>query len=236
AFDEIREVYAETPEAKVRNYGISHFSFNSEQGRCGECEGAGVLAFDMQFLPDVYVKCPACRGTRYRREILDVTYRDRSIARALDLTASEGFVFFRGRAKLQAKLKALVDVGLGYLKLGQPANTLSGGEAQRLKLALRLTATRSRTLLILDEPSGGLHPHDVQRLLECFDALLSVGATLIVVDHHPQLLAAADWVLDLGPGSGPDGGRLLAQGRPEDVAQSDSPTASYLAAALARQA
>jgi excinuclease ABC subunit A len=219
AFDEIRAVFADTLEARTRNYPASHFSFNVDGGRCPRCEGDGFLAIDMQFLADVYMSCPECSGRRYRKEILKVTWRGRNIAEVLDMTVREAFTFFRGSPKVQSRLKQLIDVGLDYLRLGQPANTLSGGEAQRLKLASYMSsAKRSRTLFILDEPTTGLHFADVTQLLDCFDALLAVGHSLIVVEHNLQLMKAADWLIDLGPGAADAGGQIVATGTPEDVA------------------
>jgi excinuclease ABC subunit A len=219
AFDEIRAVFADTLEARTRNYPASYFSFNVDGGRCPKCEGDGFLAVDMQFLADVYMKCPECNGRRYRREILKVTYRGRNIAEVLDMTVREAFTFFRGSPKVQSRLKQLIDVGLDYLRLGQPANTLSGGEAQRLKLAGYMSAAkRSRTLFILDEPTTGLHFADVTQLLDCFDALLAVGHSLIVVEHNMQMIRAADWLIDLGPGAADEGGQIVAAGTPEEIA------------------
>ncbi len=234
AFDPIRSVFAETIEARTHNYTAGHFSFNCEEGRCGECDGEGYIEIDMQFLADVYMKCSRCQGTRYRKEILSVTYRGRNIADVLDMTVREAFAFFRGQPKVLAKLKPLLDVGLDYLRLGQPANTLSGGEAQRLKLAGYLsTAKRRRTLFILDEPTTGLHFADVVQLLDCFEALLSVGHSLIIVEHNLQLIKAADYVIDLGPGAGEHGGRIVAKGTPEQVAREpESATGRALAAVL----
>jgi excinuclease ABC subunit A len=235
AFDDIRQVFADTVEARTHNYTAGHFSFNVEGGRCETCEGDGYLEIDMQFLADVYMKCPTCHGTRYRKEILQVTYRNKSIAEVLEMTIREAFSFFRGQTKVQAKLKRLIDVGLDYLRLGQPANTLSAGEAQRLKLAGYLSAAmRSRTLFILDEPTTGLHFADIVQLLDCFEALLAVGHSLIVVEHNVQLMKAADYIIDLGPGAGDDGGQVVAQGTPEEVArESGSLTGRVLAEALA---
>jgi excinuclease ABC subunit A len=212
-------VFAETLEARTRNYPASHFSFNVEGGRCPKCEGDGYLAVDMQFLADVYMTCPECHGCRYRREILKVTYRGSNIAEVLALTVREAFTFFRGSPKVQSRLKQLIDVGLDYLRLGQPANTLSGGEAQRLKLAGYLSAAkRSRTLFLLDEPTTGLHFADVAQLLDCFDALLAVGHSLIVIEHNLQMMKAADWLIDLGPGAADEGGQVVAVGTPEEIA------------------
>jgi excinuclease ABC subunit A len=235
AFDEIRNVFAETLEARTRNYSASHFSFNVDGGRCSMCEGDGYLQIDMQFMADVYMKCPQCNGQRYRPEILAVQYRGRNIAEVLDMTAREAFAFFRGCGKVQVRMKRLIDVGLDYLRLGQPANTLSGGEAQRLKLAGYMSAAkRSRTLFILDEPTTGLHFADVVQLLDCFEALLAVGHSLIVVEHNLQMMKAADWIIDLGPGAADEGGRIVSQGTPEYIArQTHTATGRFLAEALA---
>ncbi|MEX0825011.1 MAG: excinuclease ABC subunit UvrA [Pirellulaceae bacterium] len=220
AFDAIRQVFAETIQAKTHNYTAGHFSFNSELGRCETCQGDGVLQIDMQFLADVHMKCPDCKGTRYRADILEVTYRDRSIAEVLEMTVRQASGFFRGHPKVQAKLKRLIDVGLEYVGLGQSATTLSSGEAQRLKLAGFLAgARRKRTLFILDEPTTGLHFSDIVQLIDCFDALLADGHSLIVVEHNQQLMQAADYILDLGPGAADAGGSVVAQGTPEEVAE-----------------
>jgi excinuclease ABC subunit A len=237
AFDEIRGVFAETLEARTRNYTPSYFSFNAEVGRCPACNGDGYIEIDMQFLADVYMKCSQCDGRRYRPEILKIQYRGRDISEVLELTVREAFTFFRGCPKVQTKLKQLIDVGLDYLRLGQPANTLSGGEAQRLKLAGYMSgAKRNRTLFILDEPTTGLHFADVVQLLDCFDALLAVGHSLIVVEHNLQVMKAADWIIDLGPGAADEGGGIVVQGTPELVARcKPSATGRHLAAALARQ-
>jgi len=236
-FDEIRTVFAETVEARTRNYDASHFSFNVDGGRCNACQGDGYIRIDMQFLADVYMKCATCHGTRYRDEILDVTYRGRNIAEVLDMTVREAFTFFRGQTKVQSRLKRLVDVGLDYVRLGQPANTLSGGEAQRLKLAAYMSAAkRGRCLFILDEPTTGLHFADTVQLLDCFDALLAVGHSLIVVEHNLQVMKAADYIIDLGPGAADQGGQVVAKGTPEIVARSEkSVTARFLQRALVNQ-
>jgi excinuclease ABC subunit A len=237
AFDEIRAVFADTIEARTHNYTSGHFSFNVDGGRCSACKGDGYVEIDMQFLADVYMKCDQCGGTRYRDEILDVTYRGRNIADVLEMTVREAFSFFRGRTKTQERLKKLIDVGLDYLRLGQPANTLSAGEAQRLKLAAYISsAKRNRTLFIMDEPTTGLHYADIVQLLDCFDALLGVGHSLIIVEHNLQLLKAADYIIDLGPGAADEGGRTVVQGTPEKVARcAESVTGSFLAEALADQ-
>jgi excinuclease ABC subunit A len=234
AFDEIRAVFADTVEARTRGYDAGHFSFNVDGGRCNNCQGDGYLQIDMQFLADVYMRCPQCNGARYRDEILDVTYRGRNIADVLDMTVREAFTFFRGQPKVQARLKKLIDVGLDYVRLGQPANTLSGGEAQRLKLAGYMsTAKRGRCLFILDEPTTGLHFSDVVQLLDCFDALLAVGHSLLVVEHNLQIMKAADYIIDLGPGAADEGGQVVAKGTPEQIARTaGSVTAGFLAKVL----
>ncbi len=234
AFDAVRAVFADTLDARTHNYTASHFSFNAADGRCDACGGDGFQQIDMQFMADVLVRCPTCHGRRYRDEILQVAYRDRNIAEVLDMTVREAFGFFRGQTKVQTRLKPLIDVGLEYLQLGQPASTLSAGEAQRLKLASYLGGKRSgRTLFLLDEPTTGLHFSDVVRLLDCFEALLSVGHSLIVVEHNLQMMKAADWLIDLGPGPGSEGGRLIAAGTPEQIAEnSASPTGQHLKAAF----
>jgi excinuclease ABC subunit A len=176
----------------------------------------------MQFMADVYMRCPECHGRRYRRQVLEVKYRGRDVAEVLDMTAREAFTFFRGQRKVQAKLKHLLDVGLDYVRLGQPATTLSGGESQRLKLAALLAARRrGRTLFLLDEPTTGLHFSDIVQLLDCFDALLEVGHSLVIVEHNLQLMKAADWIIDLGPGAADEGGRMVVNGSPEEVAACD---------------
>jgi excinuclease ABC subunit A len=234
AFDEIRAVFADTIEARTHNYSASHFSFNVDGGRCTACHGDGHVEIDMQFLADVYMKCDQCHGTRYKNEILDVTYRGRNIAEVLDMTIREAFAFFRGQQKTQKKLKRLIDVGLDYLRLGQPANTLSAGEAQRLKLASYISsAKRNRTLFIIDEPTTGLHYSDIVQLIDCFDALLNVGHSLIVVEHNLQMMKAADYIIDIGPGAAEEGGNVVIQGTPERIARcEESVTGRFLAEVL----
>ena len=234
AFDEVRQAFAETIDAKTRNFSASHFSFNSELGRCPACSGDGVIQIDMQFLADVSMTCANCNGSRYRPEILAVRYRDRSIADVLRMTVNEASAFFRGSPKVQQKLKVLSDVGLEYVQLGQSAMTLSAGEAQRLKLAAHLAAaSKRRTLFLLDEPTTGLHSHDIATLLRCFNALLEAGHSLIVVEHNLNLIAAADYVIDLGPGPADQGGRIVAEGTPEQVAlNAESATGRHLRAHL----
>ncbi len=236
-FDEIRQVFATTVEARTRNISASQFSFNVDGGRCPHCRGEGYIEIDMQFLADVFMKCPQCGGTRYRDEILQITYRGRNIAEVLDMTVREAFTFFRGQPKVQARLKRLLDVGLDYLRLGQPAHTLSGGEAQRLKLAGYISsAKRGRCLFILDEPTTGLHFADVVQLLDCFDALLSVGHSLIVIEHNLQVIKAADYIIDLGPGAAEEGGEVVVKGTPEMVAHHpQSITGRFLAEVLSKE-
>jgi len=237
AFDEIRAVFAETVEARTHNYTAGHFSFNVAGGRCEACQGDGRIEIDMQFLADVYMRCSQCQGRRYRREVLDVIYRGRNIADVLEMTVREAFTFFRGQTKVQARLKRLIDVGLDYLRLGQPANTLSGGESQRLKLAGYLSsARRGRCLFLLDEPTTGLHFSDIVQLLDCFEALLTLGHSLIVVEHNLHLIKAADYLIDLGPGAADEGGRVVAKGTPERVSRNgESVTGKFLTKVLAEE-
>ena len=212
-FDEIRTLFAETADAKTRNFGPGHFSFNQPGGRCETCEGQGSLTIDMQFLADVTTTCPDCQGRRYRKEILDIKVRSRSIAEVLDLTIREAFRFFRAQPAIEKKLKVLLDVGLDYLRLGQAMDTLAGGEGQRLKLGGHLASSRKTgCLFLLIEPTAGLHPADVAKLLECFERLLSAGHSLIVIEHDLDVIGNADWVIDL------EEGRIVAQGTPEEVA------------------
>ncbi len=238
AFDPIRAVFAEQPDAQARGYTSGHFSFNVEGGRCEACQGAGRVEVDMQFLADITMKCRECDGRRYRREVLDIQYRGRDISEVLEMTAQEAFRFFRGHKKVQQKVKVLLDVGLGYLPLGQPSSTFSGGEAQRLKLAGSLAGKQAgRALFVLDEPTRGLHFSDVIRLIDCFDALLEVGHSLLVIEHNLQLILAADHVIDLGPGAADQGGRVVATGTPEQIAACEaSSTGRALAETLRKHA
>jgi excinuclease ABC subunit A len=242
AFDEIRRTFAATHEAKVRNYDAGRFSFNVDGGRCTNCQGSGFLTIDMQFLPDVLVRCLECQGTRYRPEVLEVTYRGKNISEVLDLTAREALSFFRNRPKVLARLRSMLDIGLDYLRLGQPLSTLSGGEAQRLKLAaflsrslaaLKRPGAQPHTIFLLEEPAAGLHPVDVVKLIEALGSLVERGHSMIVIEHSPEVMVSADWIIDLGPGGGDLGGRLVAEGTPEDMAKSQSPTGEVLARALA---
>lgn len=237
AMDPIRALFADLPDAKARGFTASHFSFNVDGGRCEACQGAGHVEIDMQFLADVTMRCRECDGRRFRDEVLEVTYRDRNISEVLEMTVHEALRFFRGETKVQQRLRPLIDVGLDYLQLGQPASTLSGGEAQRLKLAGRLSAKSSgRTLFLLDEPTTGLHFSDVEQLIDCFNALVDVGHTLVVIEHNVPMMMAADWLIDLGPGAADEGGSVVAQGTPEAVAACEaSCTGRVLAEAFARR-
>jgi excinuclease ABC subunit A len=211
---EIRAILAETPEAKLRQFTPGTFSFyNAKGGRCPHCEGRGTLAIDLQFLADLTVTCPECGGTRFQREVLDVKYRGHHVAEILGLTVTNALPFFRGKSRLQRRLKGLKDVGLGFLQLGQPVSSLSGGETQRLKLAARMMAKPAgATLFLLDEPARGLHPADIQGLVTWFNDLLNEGHSFIVIEHRGELIRAADHVIELGPGAGPAGGRIINSG------------------------
>jgi excinuclease ABC subunit A len=230
AFDLVRELFASTTEANVRGYRQGRFSFNVRGGRCEACRGDGILKIEMHFLPDVYVPCEVCKGRRYNRETLEVHYRGKNIADVLDMTVDEAVAFFRAVPRLQRKLKTLQDVGLGYIRLGQPATTLSGGEAQRVKLATELSRrSDGRTLYILDEPTTGLHSEDIAHLLRVLERLVDQGDTVLVIEHNLDVIKTADWIIDLGPEGGDAGGRLVAEGPPEVVAANpDSFTGQYL--------
>ncbi|MFM9941213.1 MAG: excinuclease ABC subunit UvrA [Hyphomicrobiaceae bacterium] len=237
AFTPIRDWFAGLPEALARGYGPGRFSFNVKGGRCERCQGDGVIKIEMHFLPDVYVTCEECKGRRYNRETLDITFREKSIADVLDMTVEEGFHFFQAVPSIRDKLETLHRVGLGYIKIGQQATTLSGGEAQRIKLAKELSRRATgRTLYILDEPTTGLHFHDVAKLLEVLHELADAGNTIVVIEHNLEVIKTADWVIDLGPEGGDGGGRIVASGTPEDVAKvKDSYTGKYLKELLARR-
>ena len=233
-FTPIRELFAATQEARLRGYSAGRFSFNVKGGRCETCSGDGILQIEMQFLPDVYVPCETCRGKRYNREALDVTWKGMTIADVLELQVEDALERFDAIPAIRNRLKTLCEVGLGYLRLGQPATTLSGGEAQRIKLATEL-ARRStgRTAYILDEPTTGLHFADVERLLEVLHRLVDGGNSVIVIEHNLDVIKTADWVIDLGPDGGDRGGELIAEGTPEQVAKvKASHTGRYLALAL----
>jgi excinuclease ABC subunit A len=229
AFDAIRKLFASTRQARARGWSPGTFSFNVPGGRCDECEGVGEVVIDMQFLDDLRVPCDACQGRRYRRDVLDILVDGRSITDVLDLGLEEACEFFADQPRIVARLEPLVRVGLGYLRLGQPLSTLSGGENQRLRLGQALVEGPRRTLYIFDEPTTGLHPADTDVLLQCLDEVIDAGASVIVVEHDLDVIRHADWVIDLGPGGGPDGGRVIAEGPPEVVAQvSESLTGGFL--------
>jgi excinuclease ABC subunit A len=228
-FDVIRQLFAQIPEARLRGYSPSRFSFNSAQGRCPECEGAGQIKMEMNFLPPAFVRCETCEGCRFNRETVDIEYNGKNIAQVLDLSVEEAMEFFGSVPKIKRALQALSDTGLGYLKLGQPSPTLSGGEAQRVKLVTHLLTglrepelldpVQKRNLFILEEPTIGLHMADVQRLVEVLQRLVDAGHSVIVIEHNLDLIAEADWVIDLGPEGGAGGGQLIAEGTPEEVAK-----------------
>jgi excinuclease ABC subunit A len=234
AFTPIRDWFASLPEAKARGYAAGRFSFNVKGGRCEACQGDGVIKIEMHFLPDVYVQCDVCKGKRYNRETLDITFRGKSIADVLDMTVEEGLDFFKAVPVIRDKMQTLLQVGLSYIHLGQQATTLSGGEAQRVKLAKELSRRATgKTLYILDEPTTGLHFEDVRKLIEVLQALVDQGNTIVVIEHNLEVIKVADWVIDLGPEGGNKGGRLVAMGTPEDVADTaESYTGQYLARVL----
>jgi excinuclease ABC subunit A len=233
-FDEVRSLFAELPESKMRGYKSGRFSFNVHGGRCEACQGQGQLRIEMQFLPDVYVPCDVCHGSRFNRETLQVKFKGCSIADVLDTTVEAGVELFTAFPSIVTKLRTLQEVGLGYVKIGQPAPTLSGGEAQRVKLATELRrGQRGDTLYLLDEPTSGLHPADSDRLIGHLHDLVDRGNTVIIVEHDMRVVAQADWVVDLGPGAGEAGGSVMAQGTPEQVAtHPSSKTAPFLRKAL----
>jgi len=233
-FTAIRELFAGVPEARVRGYGPGRFSFNVKGGRCENCKGDGIIKIEMQFLPDVYVPCEVCKGARYNREALEIHYKGRSIADVLEMTVEEALEFFRPVSKIAAKLQTLNDVGLGYIHLGQPATTLSGGEAQRVKLSTELSRRATgKTVYVLDEPTTGLHFADVEKLLQVLHRLVETGNSVIVIEHNLDVIKTADWIVDLGPEGGARGGRIIAQGTPETVAKTKgSATGEYLARVL----
>ncbi len=233
-FTPIRELFAETPTARERGYGPGRFSFNVKGGRCESCEGDGLIKVEMHFLPDVYVPCDTCHGKRYNRETLEVQYKGKNIAEVLEMTVEQGYEFFQSVPQIARKVFTLTEVGLGYIRLGQSATTLSGGEAQRVKLSQELSKRDTgRTLYILDEPTTGLHFHDISLLLKVIHTLRDHGNTVVVIEHNLDVIKTADWVIDLGPEGGAGGGLIVAEGTPEQVAQSaDSHTGEYLARAL----
>jgi excinuclease ABC subunit A len=233
-FTDIRSLFAQTSDAKARGYAAGRFSFNIKGGRCEACEGDGILKIEMHFLPDVYVPCDVCKGRRYNRETLEVHYKGKSIYDVLEMTVDEGVQFFENIPKIERKLRTLQEVGLGYVKIGQPATTLSGGEAQRVKLSTELSRRATgRTVYILDEPTTGLHTADVHRLIDVLHKLVDTGNTVIVIEHNMHVIKVADHIIDLGPEGGDGGGKIVAQGTPEEIAAvADSYTGRYLASYL----
>ncbi len=234
-FDDIRTLFAQTNEAKMRGYTKARFSFNVKGGRCEACHGDGIIKIEMNFLPDVYVPCEVCHGTRYNSETLEVTYREKNIAQVLDMTINEACKFFENIPKIHRKLQTIVDVGLGYVQLGQSATTLSGGEAQRMKLASELQKLSTGNFYILDEPTTGLHTDDIKRLLEVLQRLVDEGNTVLIIEHNLDVIKNADWLIDLGPEGGEGGGQIVATGTPEEVAEvKESYTGQYLKPVLER--
>ena len=235
-FDAIREVFSQTQEAKVRGYRPGRFSFNVKGGRCEACRGDGIIKIEMHFLPDVYVPCEICKGQRYNRETLEVKYKGQSIAGILAMTVDEAAEFFKNLPKIYRKLNTLQEVGLGYITLGQSATTLSGGEAQRIKLATELSRrSTGKTFYILDEPTTGLHIADIHRLLEVLAQLVEGGDTVLVIEHNLDVIKTADYIIDLGPEGGDRGGRVIATGAPEEVARvPESYTGQFLKQLLER--
>ena len=229
-FGDIRELFAQTADAKIRGYGANRFSFNVKGGRCDACDGDGILKIEMHFLPDIYVPCEVCKGKRYNRETLEVKFKGKNIHDILDMTVEEAMTFFENHRKIHRKLKTLFDVGLGYVKLGQPATTLSGGEAQRVKLATELAkVSTGRTIYVLDEPTTGLHTADVHQLINVLSQLADKGNTVVVIEHNLDMIKTADHIIDLGPGGGKHGGKIVATGTPKEVAETEgSFTGAYL--------
>jgi excinuclease ABC subunit A len=234
-FTMIRDLFTQLPEAKIRGYKAGRFSFNVKGGRCESCEGDGVRKIEMNFLPDVYVVCDVCKGKRYNRETLEVHFKGKSIADVLEMTVEEALGFFSEMSRIQRKLQTLFDVGMGYIRLGQQATTLSGGEAQRVKLSTELSKVGTgKTLYILDEPTTGLHFEDVKMLLSVLNKLVDKGNTVIVIEHNLDVIKTADWIIDLGPEGGNEGGYIVGEGTPEEMSKNPkSFTGEYLVKELA---
>ncbi|HET9142228.1 ATP-binding cassette domain-containing protein, partial [Actinophytocola sp.] len=233
-FDHVRKLFASTPEAKMRGYLQGRFSFNVKGGRCEACSGDGTIKIEMHFLPDVYVPCEVCKGARYNRDTLDIEFKGKNIAEVLDLSCEEALEYFANQPAIARHMQTLVDVGLGYVRLGQPATTLSGGEAQRVKLASEL-AKRStgHTIYILDEPTTGLHFEDIRKLLGVINGLVDKGNSVIVIEHNLDVIKTSDWVIDMGPEGGSGGGLVIAEGTPEQVADlTESYTGEFLRTVL----
>ena len=221
-FTHIRDLFSQLPEAKLRGYGKGRFSFNVKGGRCEACNGDGIIKIEMHFLPDVYVPCEVCKGKRYNRETLEVRYKGKSIFDVLDMNIEEAAEFFQNIPTISRQLQTLIEVGLGYIKLGQPSTQLSGGEAQRIKLAAELSKkSTGKTLYILDEPTTGLHFADVDKLISVLDKLVDAGNTVVVIEHNLDVIKRADYVIDLGPDGGFRGGKIIAQGTPEEIAETE---------------
>lgn len=235
AFTDIRDLFAQTPEAKIRGYSAGRFSFNVKGGRCETCKGDGIIKIEMHFLPDVYVTCETCHGKRYNREALEITYKDKTIADVLGMTVEEATQFFENIPTVYRKLNTLCEVGLGYIRLGQSATTLSGGEAQRIKLASELARRATgKTMYILDEPTTGLHFDDVRKLLEVLHQLVEMGNSVLIIEHNLDIIKSADWVIDLGPEGGSGGGTIVGEGTPETIAKiKASHTGRYLSRLIA---
>ncbi|MBP6038536.1 MAG: excinuclease ABC subunit UvrA, partial [Candidatus Saccharimonas sp.] len=229
-FTPIRELFAGTPEANIRGYKAGRFSFNVKGGRCENCQGDGVIKIEMHFLPDVYIQCPECHGKRYNREALEIKYKGKTISDILDMTVEQACEFFENVPSIYRKLATIDEVGLGYIKLGQPATTFSGGEAQRIKLASELSRrSTGKTLYILDEPTTGLHTADVKKLLEILQKLVEGGNSMIIIEHNLEVIKCADYIIDMGPEGGQGGGTIVAEGTPEDITKiSVSFTGKYL--------
>ena len=218
AFGPIRDWFTALPESKTRGYKPGRFSFNVKGGRCEACEGDGVITYEMHFLPDVYIQCDECKGTRYNRETLEIKFKGKSIADVLDMSVDEGCEYFENISNIKTKLLTLKKVGLGYIKIGQQATTLSGGEAQRIKLAKELSKrSTGRTMYILDEPTTGLHQHDIKKLLEILHTFVALGNTVVVIEHNLDVIKTADYIVDMGPEGGVKGGNIIAEGKPEDI-------------------
>ncbi|MDY6959635.1 MAG: ATP-binding cassette domain-containing protein, partial [Halobacteriota archaeon] len=221
-FDEIRKLFAQTPEAKIRGYKPGRFSFNIKGGRCDACQGDGLIKIEMNFLPDIYIECEECKGKRYNKETLEVTYKGKTIADVLDLSVEESLQIFENIPAIRNKLKTLSKVGLEYIKLGQSSITLSGGEAQRIKLTRELSKkSTGRTLYLLDEPTTGLHFHDVKKLIDVLSSLVGKGNSVVVIEHNLEVIKSADYIIDLGPEGGDMGGEVIATGTPREVSQND---------------
>jgi excinuclease ABC subunit A len=235
-FDHVRKLFAQVPDARLRGFQPGRFSFNVRGGRCENCAGDGQMKIEMHFLPDVYVTCEVCKGKRYNRETLEVRYKGRSISDVLEMSVDEALEFFQNIPPIKRHMQTLSDVGLGYIKLGQPAPTLSGGEAQRIKLSSELhKRATGNTIYVLDEPTTGLHFEDIRKLLGVLQRLVAAGNTVLVIEHNLDVIKTADWIVDLGPEGGDTGGRLVAAGTPEDIAADpESHTGRFLAEVLGR--